>query len=485
MQALDHALQTSSFSRHGRRLNPRAAESILEDWQPRIWGEVFDYWSEVLKRLTTIALSNDQLAEVAQNVIASHIRGLAKYGRMAELQQALTRIIDRRGPYWPKALEQVRQTIHFEGPKIPRAGLEQLHKWEQLLQPEAISERLRLVVSIPPWGDVTGSKDGHYMDRAEERAKALAEECALSVQPLLEHLHVVLQGEQRQGFAFGQRLGQCIEEPQPLIYEALKALSRLDREHANSLVLAAFLGSIKGNHPQLVKQTLDTVANDRTLTSYLTELTRLIRPTLADLHRILHLVETGAIPVDELKMFSYGSVLDHIQLQDFIDFTGELLTHGTPGVWVALEILLLHRYDEPEDWTTWKPLLRKILIHPELNFINPPKMADLYHWQEVTNKLLKEADPELAEHIIHRILEACTNHYFHFEFEHVFQPVLRCTLMSHPDIAWPLLSNALLVDAGEAVHDLTDILRDRLRPRTEIEEEPSILSILPENSLLE
>jgi hypothetical protein len=143
-------------------------------------------------------------------------------------------------------------------------------------------------------------------------------------------------------------------------------------------VLAAFLGSLKATHTELVERTLDTVANHQHLRSYLVDLTRLIKPTLFDLHRILRLVDTGAIPVAELKMFSYGSVLEHLSAKDFINFIDWLLNYGSPGVWVALDILLLHHYDKPEDWAVWKPQFRKILMHPGLNFIDPPQIADLF-----------------------------------------------------------------------------------------------------------
>jgi hypothetical protein len=484
--ALGRALQTSSFFRSGGT-ESQGSGPALQGWRPQIqedWKEVLGYLNEALRRLTTVALVKGELAEQARDAIAGNIRGLVTYGRMEALDQAITTIVDCQGAYWPKALEQVRQTIRYDGPKIPQTGLQQLHRWEQLLQPQSIPERLRLTVSIPPWGDIARDKNKRLLNRAEERAEALAEECARDPRPWLEHLAVVLQGEQRQGLAFGRRLGQCIEEPSLLINEALKVLASLKRENANPVVLAAFLGSIKLHAPELVQCTLGVVANDQSLCPYLVDLTRLIKPTLSDLHRVLRVVETEGIPVGELKMFSYGSVLDHLPAKDFIDFTDALLTYGSPGVWVALDILLLHRYDEPADWTTWKPQFRKILMHPELSFVDPPKVADLYHWQDVANKLLGEGDAELAKILIHKILAGCTTVHFYFEFENTFQPVLRCLLTRYMDTVWPVLSDALLSDDVEMVRHLTDLLGHRVE-NAKNEEESGVLSTLPEDILLQ
>src|SRR3989442_11817592 len=100
-------------------------------------------------------------------------------------ERAITRVVAQHGPYWPKALEQVQQTIRFDGTHLPQEGQEQLDQWRQLLQPQSIPERLRLCVSIPAWRDMAEDEDGRSIDRAEERATALAEECARDPQPWL------------------------------------------------------------------------------------------------------------------------------------------------------------------------------------------------------------------------------------------------------------------------------------------------------------
>ena len=293
----------------------------------------------------------------------------------------------------------------------------------------------------------------------------------------------MLQGEQRQGVAFGRRLGQCMEDPQSFINEALKILARIERGKANPLVLAAFLGSIKANHPELVERTLDIVANDQSLTPYLIELTRLARPTLADLHRALHSVEIGAISVDKLKMFSYGSVLNHLSPQDFINFTDQLLAHGTPGAWVALDILSSHRYDEPADWTTWKALFRKALMHPALSFDEFPVDADISAWQDVTMKLLDGGDNDLARDILQKMLAVCTNERFCFKFENAFKALLHTLLSRYTDIAWLMLSDALLSKDVGMVPTLSDLLIPGMEDE-KYEQAPGALSILSDDLLL-
>jgi hypothetical protein len=297
----------------------------------------------------------------------------------------------------------------------------------------------------------------------------------------LEHLYVVLQGEQRQGFAFGQRLGQCIEDPSRFIDQAVKVLGSLNRESANASVLASFLGSVKTRDAELVQRTLDAVANDPNLRHHLVDLTRLAKPALSDLQRVLRLVETGCLPVGDLKIFAYSSVLDQLPPNDVIAFTDEMLAYDSVGAWTALDILSLYQHGDVERWNACKHQLRKTLMHSGVNFVDQFIMADLYHWQVVANKLLEEKDAELAQALMTKILTACTVIRSSLGGDDVFQPVLKSLLEYHRDAVWPLLSDALLSDDIVAVHGISNLIGNRFKK----EESPGVLFTLPNEFLLE
>ena len=191
-------------------------------------------------------------------------------------------------------------------------------------------------------------------------------------------------------------------------------------------------------------------------------------------------MERGDIPASALEAFSYGSVLDHLPPTDLMAFTDQLLAYGSVGAWTALTILFLHGRDEKTHWNTYKLQFRKILLHPELNFIEQPKMMDLYHWQDVANKLLEERDNELARTLTTKIIAACTAMHSYVAFDNAFQPVLQSLLERHRDAVWPLLSAALLSDDTLMVHCLSDLLGSRFGR----EESPGVLCTLPDEFLL-
>lgn len=480
VQALGKALEAVHFGRSGGAESQGSAPP-LEDWRPNKWQEIFDYWSEVLTRLTAFAIGSDVLAAQARDTIADSIRGLVSCGFLDALEQAITRVVEQHGPYWPRALEQVQQALHYEGNAIPEEAQERLKQWIALLQPQTIPERLQLLVSVPPWGDVEKDEAGHSINLAEEKAKAFAEECARDLQSWISHLPLVLQGEQRQAFAFGLRLGQCLKDVQPFITAALQGLAAIDRRAANPTVLGAFLQGIQERDPQQVEQTLESVAEDPLLCFYIADLTRLITPTLSDLERILRVAQTRGLPVTVLKVFSYGRVLDHLPPSDLVTFTERLLEHGGSGAWTALEIIFMYSHGDIVRWQACRAQLRTLLMHPNLHFTDSLKTMDLPAWEEIGSKLLTEAaDEELARELLTKILAACATEHSYLEFDYAFRPILQLLLEQYRDAVWPAMSDALLSDDYHTAFNLGGLLGSHFHERRK----PNLLLTLPDEVLI-
>ncbi|MCP6744973.1 hypothetical protein NL531_31885, partial [Klebsiella pneumoniae] len=55
LSALDRMLESGYFSRSGGNENIGADEA-LDDWHPKTYGEIWDYYREALQRLELIAL---------------------------------------------------------------------------------------------------------------------------------------------------------------------------------------------------------------------------------------------------------------------------------------------------------------------------------------------------------------------------------------------------------------------------------------------
>lgn len=479
ISALGHALQTHHFHRSGLPEH-QGSGPALRDWHPHLWQDVFEYWREALQRLTSIATGNGDEAVLARDEVAKCIRGLVSYGRIDALEQALDQIVQRHGPYWPKALEEVRNAIRYEKNNIPIEELKRLDSWLEMLQPQTMPERLKLIVSLPSWGDGKFGEGDEYIDYAEERAKQLAEECAKNLEPWLVHFSVIFQGEQRKGYIFGYRLGECLKQTKRFLDAALETLAGLAEQNGNPIVFAGFLAAVKPVNPGLVHQALETAAKSESLCRYLVDLTRATQPSLFDLQRLLDPMESGCIPVDALNVFCYGRPLSHLPPDDVIRFINNLLPYGSKGIWTSIHILFMYQYTKPDLWPPLKTTFRSLILHPNLDLTEQAR-NDLHYWQKIAEKLLKEDDTEFARELASRMLLACAGAETSPDFHYAYQPVAKILFENYRDVIWPLFSEVLLSDNEIEVFRLSGLLGARYRSEGK---KGSIFAVIPDDFLL-
>lgn len=329
VRALGSALESRHFSRTGG-VELQGSRPPLQDWKPKYNSEVREYWLSSLERLTTIACNDGDLADLARQQIAKGLRGLVNSGFIDEVEIAIRRIMEQNGALWPEALEQVQHTIRYAGENITPDKNERLLDWIKLLQPKSMPDQLRLLVSIPPW-EMEKDEDDHYIDLAIARAKKYAEECTSDIESLQEHLTVISEGEQRKGFDFGYRMGECLAEPESLIQALLETLKLIPIDKANPSVLGGVLTAIRSSRPELVHHILEQIAADDLLCPHIVNIIRMNDPGEDDLRLLISLVDSGKVPVNKLGTLVYGKVLSNIVPSQVISFCEGITKHNLEG----------------------------------------------------------------------------------------------------------------------------------------------------------
>lgn len=442
IKALSEALKVSHFTRDmGAEI--QGSRPVGKDWEPRTWGEAFNYWRAALRRLTRVACKDSSgESKLAREKIAESMRGMVRVGLLDELEMALSEVTTANGTFWPEALEQLLYALRYEGPGIPEQGLNWIKKWIDALQPTSIPDRLRLIVACPPFGDFEKGESGEHIDLAEIKAQSLAEELAVLDTSWFEHLPIIFQGEQRQGYPFGFRLARKITKPESFIDATLNVLRQLPPEIGNPMVLCGFLSGIKPTHPDLVQKVLDMVGNDDALIRYIVDLTRFAGPAEGDLERIIRLVQLTKVPVGQLNAFAYGSVLDALPMPVVTKFCDAMIALGVEGAAVALHVLYMYCWNDEEKQKACREESRKILmVNGLLSYPN----VDEHAWEQQVLSLLEstDGDQELAIHVTQEVIDVCANAEI-YRVDHALAPVLRVILSKYPEQVWYLFAEAFL-----------------------------------------
>lgn len=444
--ALGSALTTWHYSRMGGA-EEQGAGPPLQDWRPTYYNELFEYWDAALERLTSLAVSNLAVAERARNEIAGAIRGLVRYGRLASLDKALNQVAEGMTEFWSKAYEELLMTLRYDSEKIPEEGVEQIHKWLDLVEPHDGEARLTFAVSKTPYDYLDDEESGELKQRHLRAFRELVEEISVNPDAWTGALKKLVVGEQRRGFQFGKELAEKTSKPKAIWNTWTDELKRVEKKEANPTALAGFISGLSEVAPQLAKRLLDEVLGDDSLGHFLVEISPRPIKTPEDLRRIEVGIGRGLIDESHAVNLSYGRGLDQISSQVVFDFCRFLAGRNAEGAWSSLEIIVMWQHGNRERWVHAMGVVAEILTSPNLRLYGDKERLNtrnFYHWCELSKRLLKERrDERLATHLVCGMFEAIEKGRDGLDADRYFSELFEFLLAEYLDAAWPIVRNRL------------------------------------------
>lgn len=152
LKALDQAISTYGGTRTiGAEY--QGTKAPLEEWRPKLWQEIFDYWQEAFNLMLIILGRGEAQKEKVLAAIGHSIRGFVNRGRIAMLDVAIKQIVSINGRYWPAALESIKNTFEYDSNGMEKESADALNSWLELLSPDSadLLEKLKILVVNPPW----------------------------------------------------------------------------------------------------------------------------------------------------------------------------------------------------------------------------------------------------------------------------------------------------------------------------------------------
>lgn len=465
--AINAGLERHHFSRMGGA-EKQGGGAPLVDWRPSTVDEANAYWSDLLLRLRTLAVSSSDLGGAARQVLAKRFRSLVAPTRLGgailpslalEAIEALRAALTTVGPPWPAALESVRSALRYEGSKISPEALEALQELESELQPTDLAGLLRLVIGESSHFDMDKQDDGTWRDRSRERAEQLAQELAEDIGQIDPHLPSLQQGEQRQGFVFGKELAAHAPDPGELAARVRAALGSVSPDERNLLFYGGVLATLNSRDPALVEAELDALEGDGLFLEVF-EAARLAGLSEARLDRLARLAEAGSIPPLRFRLLSIGSVLSHLPGHVISGLAERLIALGDEGKVAALDIVFMYGWREPDKAAAVSAVARTLILDGALfTSAGVRNSSDVFHVKELIDGLLSRSpDEELVRTLARSVVDAVSDDY-DFGRDSLFVPLLDRLLREHPEEAWPVVGAALSANEWPRTFHVRSLLR--------------------------
>ncbi|MFJ7941247.1 hypothetical protein ACIQYG_22605 [Peribacillus sp. NPDC096622] len=464
--ASEHALKTQGFSRMIGVENQGSRPS-MQEWKPDNWGEVFDYWNQVMNLLVELIIKEDNYSDLIFDVIVDNVFGLIKSGYVENMDHLLRGIFEKRNNYWPEFTEKINLILKYDGSKMPKKILGLIKSWEEQLQPQDTITKLKALVSnansdyIEDKDGVSGSK---YRDAALDRIDGLLEEVyPEKMEELKCNLNNLLIGEQKQAFYFGKQLSNKMAEEErgiflDLVYaETQKLVTSKEVQIVNMNFLGGVLNSIQLNNPNLFKSFL-TQLDTKEYAYILSEIIRYIEVDKNILCLLLECVQESRIEINSLLALAYGPAINNIEEDDLLAFLDSL--YGLDqGFNQAVVWKIYYRYYLNNKEIT--PKTSRFIVHflenslailSEQNIFYEVSeiLIDLYKLEFVNNE-------ELSQNLLINLLDVL-NGKDNYSVKSLIEKYVEIIIESDPITSWKILSDKLLKAEGMFKYRLIDIL---------------------------
>jgi hypothetical protein len=379
---------------------------LPDRWKPKTYGELYDAYAAHVRLLEdAIEYLPAVEASEAATAIVSHARSLIQIAPLA------TTILNflRRAAAIPglrdQCIEAVVAILYYEGKALPHVVVSELQAIRSELTESSFSNKLRRHAGMKLIEDHFDT-DGKYADAAGPELIQLASEAVADPKLLMPELSWLVTDEAKNGFQFGQILGQAddLELWDSIISTWIEAgVQRSD------FFVGGYLSAWYVKNVALWEQLLEFLFKNSEVRSSVLGLVWRSGMTDQIASTLLAMAQRGEIDPKAFRQFVYGNVINQFPrgvIERVVDLLLEIDDANAPDA--ALEIIdsrLRSRPDELGGLSTRIECALNLSVFVEAESRGHANNDMLmYRWNEVANQLL-EIDPEAAARLAVRCIE--------------------------------------------------------------------------------
>jgi len=416
----------------------------LQDYNPS-WKEVREYWNEIILILTDIVISNSPNSTLAKDIISNSIRSLLRDNATEILINSIRKIILVRGNLWIEALNNLKMTLGYEK-HLPQNIVDQIQSLIVELTPTDTKNQLFLKVTKPEWDTYDKDEEEHYIDKIKFNAETFAERLFKEKISWIEYIPDLLQGEQRQAFSFGSKIGELTDDKEKLVDTAVKALQNVKNENQNPELIAGILSGSKNK--ELSDKTIDRFISTDEIRQHAFYLTRIIGSTYADIEKLFSLVDIHGFSINHFQNFKYGRALDILTNEEVLILCDKISQYENSGKWTALSLLYMFCSTNEEKWKLNIDFFKKLIGKSNMIIDNDATgKMDKYYWSDAVIKILtKDDDKEFAITIAKQIIEFCSQRSFNYSFDTYISNTILQLFEKYFNATWEYFGQGIIGD---------------------------------------
>jgi hypothetical protein len=442
VDALGHMLENGHYSRGGGAEQIGSAEAI-EDWRPRTYGDVHDFFRAALSRLTKIAVSDDSCAELAQTHLATHIRGLLRNLPNAEVKAMIDEVTSARG-FWPEALMSISDWLYFDREEGTPAKIsrEVRNMYDALLPTDPVelailyTQGWQVALHDPDAKYDRGSTAKNDYDYAARQAISTAQTIAADKQLTRRSVEQIACGNGHGTFVFAKELMKHVSDATELMRTAIEVAEGSETS-PNRDFFGGLISGADDRDSDLAKHLIRLALKSPRLKAEAVALIGSGRLQYDDIQLVISLLGSA-----DIQPWQCGNLrLSRLDTASFIPLLEELERHGNEGLWTILDIVAMYVYDGKSAVTKeLVALIKRVLLTPILMDSVSSNTHGGYGMEQVVERLvsLSAISEPYAKKLSKQIMRICRQgaDQIFYALDRSARKILECIMVLYPATVW-------------------------------------------------
>ncbi|WP_315806360.1 MULTISPECIES: type II TA system antitoxin MqsA family protein [unclassified Bradyrhizobium] len=450
---VDALIAAANMHSHSRALGPETHGSrpALEPWQPKTWGEVWEYVIACVDRLATLALRDDEIGSQARNGMAEQLRTYVDGGLLDQVEGWVSKVRSVH-PYWPAALTVLGDVLQFDLSSLKPGEEARIRKLVADLTPQDIASRVRFIVTEMPWDYPVDEQLG--FEEREKRQVEVVRQLAGEMLPQPETLRAALRdlsrGDQRMSVPFGQAIAELAVDPLEWERPIKDAYAAVPDGMRNYGLIAGFYSGLASRRPDVVDAFKREAAHSSLYARILPFLCLRLGISATDVQLVCQALKEGTLPPDTMSYWASGGVFSKLDTASAAPLFNQLLAMGGAGYSVALDVMGMFVHGKHDRLEELRPQLMMAID----NLGNRPKkygsQMDAHHFEQMVGWLLRKGREDADARAAAGKLAAYLASNPDGDARDVVKPLLPIMLERFPSSVWPHFGNAIVRDRATA-----------------------------------
>lgn len=347
VDCLDSAMEAHNFSSYyGFDFGVRPRDYGLS---PRSRTEAHEWFKPFIDLAIEIATSKSSVADQVRNVLARNFRSLWSLAHQYDLLEEVVRSMD--GVHTETFWLAIRQTLAYDKPGMPEAGLKRLLELEELSRPKTLESKIRAVVltSFGSGFDVTDGDEDEDVNKPHERADRdafrLGRLASADLALLQRMLPELMENRQGRHWRFGHGLAEGANSFVVVWGMLVESFEERPAENRNVQVLNGYLFGVHEKNPVEFNNLMNQAMSNASLAQWVPLFQAGVGIDSEGFDRLLRCLDMEIAPANAYQYLGYGRASNDLTEDQLVDILSRVASIAD-GNLVALDVLSLHRYGE-------------------------------------------------------------------------------------------------------------------------------------------